>query len=132
MYIYLGLIKLIRIKRQFKSTLNSLKLKFRQISYTLNIIRLQYIYQFSMMCSLSCFIKFYNFPWCHIFGVFQYFCFSFSSDLFFTRVQPSKMFDVLKEDFDYFFISAVLLGMFVVTIVTQKLSARRALSRAWK
>uniref|UniRef100_K1PJL5 ER membrane protein complex subunit 1 n=1 Tax=Magallana gigas TaxID=29159 RepID=K1PJL5_MAGGI len=27
---------------------------------------------------------------------------------------------------------AVLLGMFVVTIATQKLSARRALSRAWK
>nr|XP_022343072.1 ER membrane protein complex subunit 1-like isoform X1 [Crassostrea virginica] len=57
---------------------------------------------------------------------------SYGLDLFFTRVQPSKMFDVLKEDFDYFFISAVLLGMFVVTIVTQKLSARRALSRAWK
>ena len=33
---------MIRIKRQFKSTLNSQKLKFRQISYTLNIIRLQY------------------------------------------------------------------------------------------
>lgn len=56
----------------------------------------------------------------------------FFLDLYFTRVQPSKMFDVLKEDFDYFFISAVLLGMFVVTIATQKLSARRALSRAWK
>ena len=37
------IIKLIRIKRQFKSTLNSQKLKFRQISYTLNIIRLQYM-----------------------------------------------------------------------------------------
>eukprot|EP00105_Crassostrea_gigas_P031090 XP_011453664.1 PREDICTED: ER membrane protein complex subunit 1 [Crassostrea gigas] len=57
---------------------------------------------------------------------------SYGLDLYFTRVQPSKMFDVLKEDFDYFFISAVLLGMFVVTIATQKLSARRALSRAWK
>ena len=42
MCIYLGIIKLIRIKRQFKSTLNSQTLKFRQISYTLNIIRLQY------------------------------------------------------------------------------------------
>lgn len=60
------------------------------------------------------------------------FSFFFFLDLYFTRVQPSKMFDVLKEDFDYFFISAVLLGMFVVTIATQKLSARRALSRAWK
>ena len=42
MCIYLGIIKLIRIKRQFKSTLNSQKLEFRQISYTLNIIRSQY------------------------------------------------------------------------------------------
>ena len=42
MCIYLGIIKLIRIKRQFKSMLKSQKLKFRQISYTLNIIRLQY------------------------------------------------------------------------------------------
>ncbi|XP_056008838.1 ER membrane protein complex subunit 1-like isoform X2 [Ostrea edulis] len=57
---------------------------------------------------------------------------AYGLDLYFTRIQPSKMFDVLKEDFDYFFISVVLLGMFVVTIVTQKLSARRALSRAWK
>ena len=44
MCIYLGIIKLIRIKRQFKSKLNSQKLKFRQISYTLNIIRLQYTF----------------------------------------------------------------------------------------
>ena len=53
--------KFIRIKRQFKSTLNSQNFKFCQISYTLNIIRLQYIYQFSMMCSLSCFIKIFLF-----------------------------------------------------------------------
>ena len=45
MCIYLGIIKLIRIKRQSKSTLNSQHLKFRQISYTLNIIRLQYCIQ---------------------------------------------------------------------------------------
>ena len=42
MCIYKGIIKLIRIKRQFKSTLNSQKFKFRQISYTVNTIRLQY------------------------------------------------------------------------------------------
>jgi len=54
------------------------------------------------------------------------------TDLFYTRVMPSKMFDVLKEDFDYFFISSVLLGMTAVSIISQKLAARRALNRAWK
>ena len=43
MCIYKGIIKLIRMKRQFKFTPNSQKLKFRQISYTLNLIHLQYI-----------------------------------------------------------------------------------------
>ena len=42
-HFFKGITKLIRIKRQFKFTLNSQKLKFRQISYTLNIIRLQYL-----------------------------------------------------------------------------------------
>jgi len=58
-------------------------------------------------------------------------CF-FAADLFYTRVMPSKMFDVLKEDFDYFFISSVLLGMIAVSVISQKLAARRALNRAWK
>ena len=54
------------------------------------------------------------------------------TDLFYTRVMPSKMFDVLKEDFDYVFISSVLLGMIAVSLISQKLAARRALNRAWK
>ena len=53
-------------------------------------------------------------------------------DLFYTRVNPSKMFDVLKDDFDYIFISSVLIGMIVVSIVSQKLAARKALNRAWR
>jgi len=53
-------------------------------------------------------------------------------DLFYTRVNPSKMFDVLKEDFDYFFISIVLSAMILVSIISQKLAARKALNRAWK
>ncbi|XP_013409710.1 ER membrane protein complex subunit 1-like isoform X1 [Lingula anatina] len=52
-------------------------------------------------------------------------------DLFFTQVTPSRKYDVLKEDFDYFFISAVLIGMIVVSVVSQKLAARKALNRAW-
>lgn len=57
---------------------------------------------------------------------------SSSSDLFYTRVNPSKMFDVLKDDFDYIFISSVLIGMIVVSVVSQKLAARKALNRAWR
>ena len=54
------------------------------------------------------------------------------SDLFYTRVYPSKLFDVLKEDFDYLFISAVLGAMIVVSVVARKLAQRKALNRAWK
>ncbi|KAJ8320425.1 hypothetical protein KUTeg_002012 [Tegillarca granosa] len=57
---------------------------------------------------------------------------SYGLDLFFTRVTPSKMFDVLKEDFDYYFISLVLGGMFAVSFISQKLAGRKALTRAWK
>lgn len=54
------------------------------------------------------------------------------ADLFYTRVNPSKMFDVLKEDFDYLFIGAVLGAMIAVSIIARKLSIRKALNRAWK
>ncbi|KAK7866597.1 hypothetical protein R5R35_010431 [Gryllus longicercus] len=53
-------------------------------------------------------------------------------DLYYTRVAPSKTFDVLKEDFDHFLISAVLLGLTVVSYITRKLASRKALKQAWK
>nr|XP_039250334.1 ER membrane protein complex subunit 1-like [Styela clava] len=53
-------------------------------------------------------------------------------DLFFTRTQPSKMFDVLKEDFEYAFIAAVVLGMFIAALVTRKLAQNKKLKKAWK
>ncbi|BFZ23271.1 hypothetical protein BsWGS_26310 [Bradybaena similaris] len=58
--------------------------------------------------------------------------FIYGIDLFYTRVMPSRMFDVLKEDFDYLFIGSVLGVMLLVSFITQKLAARKALSRAWK
>jgi hypothetical protein len=42
------------------------------------------------------------------------------------------MFDVLKEDFDYFFIGSVTLGMILISLVSKKLASRKALNRAWK
>ncbi|KAK7093213.1 ER membrane protein complex subunit 1-like [Littorina saxatilis] len=53
-------------------------------------------------------------------------------DIFYTQVMPSKMFDVLKEDFDYFFIAGVLAIMILVSVMSQKLAARKALKRAWQ
>ncbi|XP_046405220.1 ER membrane protein complex subunit 1 isoform X2 [Ischnura elegans] len=58
--------------------------------------------------------------------------FVYGLDLFYTRVAPSKTFDLLKEDFDHFLISAVLLGLTVASYLTRKLSARKALKQAWK
>lgn len=54
------------------------------------------------------------------------------ADLFYTRVAPSKTFDVLKEDFDHFLIAAVLLGLAIASYVTRKLASRKALKQAWK
>ena len=53
-------------------------------------------------------------------------------DMFYTRVMPSKMFDVLKEDFDYLFIGSVTFGMILISLITKKLASRKALNRAWK
>ncbi|XP_070561640.1 ER membrane protein complex subunit 1-like [Ptychodera flava] len=53
-------------------------------------------------------------------------------DVFFTRVFPSKMFDVLKDDFDYYFISTVVVGLLAATLITQKLAAMKTLKKAWR
>ncbi|XP_059178557.1 ER membrane protein complex subunit 1-like [Physella acuta] len=58
--------------------------------------------------------------------------FVYGIDIFYTRVMPSRMFDVLKEDFDYLFIGGVLGLMILFSFITQKLAARKALNRAWK
>nr|CAD7589368.1 unnamed protein product [Timema genevievae] len=53
-------------------------------------------------------------------------------DIFYTRVAPSKTFDVLKEDFDYFLITVVLTALLLASYVTKKLSSKKALKQAWK
>ena len=52
-------------------------------------------------------------------------------DLFYTRVTPSKMFDVLKEDFDYIFISGVLSALILVSFLCSKLASMKNLKMAW-
>lgn len=53
-------------------------------------------------------------------------------DLFYTRVAPSKTFDVLKEDFDYYLIILVLAGLLVASYITKKLASQKAQKQAWK
>ncbi|XP_047502304.1 ER membrane protein complex subunit 1-like [Penaeus chinensis] len=53
-------------------------------------------------------------------------------DLFYTRVFPSKMFDVLKDDFDHYLILGALLALTAAALITRKLAQRKALKQAWK
>ncbi|KAH1004284.1 hypothetical protein HUJ04_004063 [Dendroctonus ponderosae] len=53
-------------------------------------------------------------------------------DIFYTRVAPSKTFDVLKEDFDHRLIVLVLTGLIIASFGTMHLAARKALKQAWK
>ncbi|OXU30919.1 hypothetical protein TSAR_001886 [Trichomalopsis sarcophagae] len=48
-------------------------------------------------------------------------------DLFYTRVAPSKTFDVLKEDFDYYLIVIVLSALLISSYVTKKLASQKDL-----
>jgi ER membrane protein complex subunit 1 len=53
-------------------------------------------------------------------------------DLFVTRVSPSKTFDLLKEDFDYFLISTVLVGLITASYIVRHLAAKKTIKQAWK
>ena len=58
--------------------------------------------------------------------------FAYGLDLFFTRVTPSKTFDILQEDFDHLLISAVLVFLVVASFASKHLAQRKALRAAWK
>ncbi|CAG0894033.1 unnamed protein product [Cyprideis torosa] len=53
-------------------------------------------------------------------------------DLYWTRVTPSRPFDVLKEDFDYFLILVVLVALILGSMFGKRMAARKNLSQAWK
>ncbi|XP_034941142.1 ER membrane protein complex subunit 1 isoform X2 [Chelonus insularis] len=53
-------------------------------------------------------------------------------DIFYTRVAPSKTFDVLKEDFDYYLIVIVLTALMIASYITKKLASQKAQKQAWK
>ncbi|CAH0583257.1 unnamed protein product [Chrysodeixis includens] len=53
-------------------------------------------------------------------------------DLFYTRVAPSKTFDLLKDDFDYYLITIVLAALILATYSTKYFASRKILKMAWK
>ncbi|KAK9877917.1 hypothetical protein WA026_020141 [Henosepilachna vigintioctopunctata] len=53
-------------------------------------------------------------------------------DMFYTKVAPSKTFDVLKEDFDHKLIILVLIGLILASYITKTLASRKAIKQAWK
>ncbi|XP_071489388.1 ER membrane protein complex subunit 1-like [Diadema antillarum] len=57
---------------------------------------------------------------------------TYGLDFYFTRVMPSNLFDVLKEDFDYMFIVMVLLALVVAAVSTRRLASLKALRQAWR
>ncbi|XP_030843106.1 ER membrane protein complex subunit 1 [Strongylocentrotus purpuratus] len=57
---------------------------------------------------------------------------TYGLDYYFTRVMPSNLFDVLKEDFDYMFILMVLSGLVVAALSTRRLASLKALRQAWR
>jgi len=56
----------------------------------------------------------------------------YGNDLFYTKVSPSKTFDVLKDDFDHWFITVVLAALCLAAYLTKRLSARKVLEQAWR
>uniref|UniRef100_A0A914Z397 ER membrane protein complex subunit 1 n=1 Tax=Panagrolaimus superbus TaxID=310955 RepID=A0A914Z397_9BILA len=57
--------------------------------------------------------------------------FAYGMDLFYTRVTPSGTFDILKDDFDYPFISGVMILLIVMSYVAKRFWRITAIRQAW-
>lgn len=55
-----------------------------------------------------------------------------SLDLYYTRVTPSKTFDILKDDFDHLLIGAVCVGLIGASYLAKWFASRKVLNQAWK
>ncbi|RWS21769.1 hypothetical protein B4U80_04341 [Leptotrombidium deliense] len=58
--------------------------------------------------------------------------FAYGLDIFYTRVTPSKTFDILKDDFDHWLIAGVLLILVGLSYFSKWLAAKKSLNNAWK
>ncbi|XP_078741707.1 ER membrane protein complex subunit 1-like, partial [Lampetra fluviatilis] len=57
---------------------------------------------------------------------------AYGLDVFQTRVHPSRMFDVLKDDFDFVLIGSVLVGLLLASALTRRLAQVKGLNAAWR
>lgn len=57
--------------------------------------------------------------------------FVYGLDTFYTRVTPSKTFDILKDDFDHLLIIGVLILLICLAYITKYFSQRKILKSAW-
>jgi hypothetical protein len=53
-------------------------------------------------------------------------------DLFFTRVFPSRIFDQLKDDFDFMFIGWSTVAFVVGSFIAKRFAAKHQTKKAWK
>jgi hypothetical protein len=52
-------------------------------------------------------------------------------DIFFSRVAPSKGFDLLPEDFNRILLSIVVVGILVVLVVVKSVSGKKTVQLGW-
>jgi hypothetical protein len=53
------------------------------------------------------------------------------ADIFFTRMAPSKGFDLLPENFNKILLSIVVVGLLVALAVVRTMGAKKMVSMAW-
>lgn len=101
------------------------------INYNKTIARIQSIFTAPSGLESTCLVLVAGLGECffllHVYKIIIFF-----PDLFVTRVSPSKTFDLLKEDFDYYLIAMVLVALTTASIFVKQLSARKILKQAWK
>lgn len=56
---------------------------------------------------------------------------AYGMDLFYTRVTPSGTFDILRDDFDWEFISIVMILLIVMSYVVKRYWRITAIRQAW-
>lgn len=103
------------------------------INYNQTIARLRNIYTAPSGLESTCLVVATGLGECNTFIVIENLLIINSfTDLFVTRVAPSKTFDLLKEDFDYILISIVLVVLTSGSLIVRHLASRKLLKQAWK
>jgi len=57
--------------------------------------------------------------------------FAYGKDLFWCKVTPDKMFDMLNDDFNYLLLIAIAVGITVATFVAMKVGSSKEAKNRW-